>query len=467
MVAAVIRFYLVLGVLALLPLKVLAEGGPAQRLAAAVQLRTVSHQDPAQQDLAEFQRFREFLVATYPRVFGELQVEWVGDYSLLLRWPGSDPAAGAVLFTAHYDVVPVEPGTEGDWTHPPFEGVIADGRVYGRGTLDDKQGVISLLESVGLLLAEDFRPRKTIVVAIGHDEEVGGARGAAQLAARMRQLGLHFDWMVDEGGMVIADHPLLPERPLALVNVAEKGYLTLTLSTTGPGGHSSQPPEDNSILRLARALDRLDRQPFGPELPDPVRAMFEAIAPYTSLGTNMAFSNLWLTEGLVARMMAGDPSARAMVRTTTALTMFNAGVKENVVPQRAEAKVNFRLLPGYTVEQVIDHVTRAIDDPAVTVSAGSWGAIPPVADHRAEGFELIAAALATVYPEAVVAPGLLPGATDTRHYIDLADNHYRFHGTWMEMQQLGGIHGTDEYIGIDSFENTVAIAVQLMREGSR
>ena len=443
-----------------------ALAGPAERLAESVRFRTVSSQDPDQVDFSQFLAFNDYLMATYPRVFSELEVEVVNDYSLMLTWPGTDPAAGAILFTAHSDVVPVEPGTEGDWQHPAFDGVISDGVVYGRGTLDDKVGVISLLEAVGSLLADDFQPRKTVVLAIGHDEEIGGREGAARLAGRMREKGLHFDWMVDEGGLVVSGSPILPDHPLGMINVAEKGYLTLILEATAEGGHSSRPLPDSAIGRLSRAMAKIEANPFPAQLVPPVDAMLQALAPYSPQPRRMVLENLWLTGSLVAGQMAADPTSSSFVRTTTALTMFNAGVKENVIPQRAEARVNFRLLPGYSVEQVVEYIRELIDDPQVSIRHERWNNIPPVADHEGEGFAAIAAAISAVYPEAVVVPSLLGATTDTRHYIDLADDQYRFHGMLVPVSDVGGLHGTNERISVESFENTVRIAEQVIRKGA-
>jgi carboxypeptidase PM20D1 len=440
--------------------------GPAERLAESVRFRTVSSQDPAQVDYQQFLQFNDFLRATYPRVFAELQVEVVNDYSLMLTWPGSDPGAGAILFTAHSDVVPVEPGTEGDWEYPAFDGVIAGGVVYGRGTLDDKVGVISLLEAVGSLLADDFRPRKTVVLAFGHDEEIGGREGAAKLAQHMRDKSLHFDWMVDEGGLVVSGSPILPDRPLAMINVAEKGYLTLILETTAAGGHSSRPLPDSAIGRLSRAMAAIEANPFPAQLVPPVDAMLEALAPYNAQPQRSILENLWLTGPVVAAQMAKVPESSSLVRTTTALTMFNAGVKENVIPQRAEARVNFRLLPGYSVEQVVQHISDAIDDPQVSIRHERWNNIPPVADHQGPGFNALAEAVSEVYPEAVAVPSLLGATTDTRHYIDLADDQYRFHGMLVPISDAGGVHGTNERISVESFENTVRIAEQVIRNGA-
>ncbi len=218
-----LRTIAIVGALLLCPTGA-ALASPAERLAAALRIETISYQDRGQIDYAAFRQLNDYLAQTYPRVFGELDVEFVNDYSLLIRWPGSDPELDPVLFTAHTDVVPIEPGTEQDWTHPPFDGVIADGRIYGRGTLDDKVGVLGLLEAAEQLLSQGYRPRRGIVLAFGHDEEISGLEGAAALARRMKELGLRFQWMVDEGGMILADNPLLPDRPMAMVNVAEKGY---------------------------------------------------------------------------------------------------------------------------------------------------------------------------------------------------------------------------------------------------
>jgi carboxypeptidase PM20D1 len=440
---------------------------PAERLGRAVQFQTISYQDRDQIDYAQFDRFHRFLRSSYPRVFSELQVETVNQYSLLLRWPGRDAALAPVLFTAHMDVVPVEPGTEQDWQHPAFAGVVADGRIYGRGTLDDKGGLLGLLEAAEQLLQQGFVPDREIVLAFGHDEEIGGREGAAALAARMRELGLHFSWMVDEGGMLVSDNPLLPDRTMALVNIAEKGYLTLTLTAMGEGGHSSNPPAISTIGRLSGALARIEDRPLPPRLVPPVAAMFETLAPHVGQPEKLVFNNLWLTDWLVARRMASDRATVPFVRTTTALTMFNAGVKENVVPQRAEARVNFRLLPGDTPEAVVAYITEVVDDPQVEISYDQWQSLPAVAAVDGPGFEVIRAAVQAVYTDALVVPSLLTATTDTRHYVDLADDQYRFHGIELSTGQATSIHGTDEYVDVESYENSIAVARQMIEGAAR
>ena len=454
-----------LGLALLLVIPAALGNTPAENLAEAVRFKTISFQDRTQIDYQQFDALNAFLIKTYPRVFSQLQVESVSGYSWLIRWPGTDESMSPILFTAHTDVVPVEPGTEADWSHPAFDGVVADDRVYGRGTLDDKQGVISLLEAAEQLLAEGYQPAREIVFAFGHDEEISGLQGAGVIAQRMKALGLEFDWMVDEGGLVLSDSPVLPGKSLAMINVAEKGYLTLTLTAQGAGGHSSSPPRVSTIGRLSNALAKIEANPFAPKLEEPVRTFLETLAPHVDQPNQFLFNNLWLTDWLVASQMAKETLTQPMVRTTTALTMFNAGVKENVIPQRAEAKVNFRLLPNDTPEAVIAAIEAIIDDPNITVSHDRWNQRPGIADMQGSGFEIISAAILSVYPEAVVVPSLLQATTDTRHYVGLARNQYRFHGTQMKPEQTGSIHCTDEYISIASLEKTVAVAVAMLRLG--
>ncbi|WP_170287340.1 M20/M25/M40 family metallo-hydrolase [Halioglobus maricola] len=457
-----LRSFILLATLA--SFSVVAHANPEERLAQAVQIPTISHQDPELVDREAFDAFKQFLESTYPRVFSELVAEWVNEYSLLLVWPGV--GSGAILFTAHHDVVPIEPGTEQDWTHPPFAGVIADGRVYGRGTVDDKLGVISLLEAVDRLLQEGYAPRKTIVLAFGHDEEVSGRNGAAALSARMQALGLEFDWMVDEGGYLLTGNPMLPDNTMAMINIAEKGYTTLTLTAKGEGGHSSSPPAVSTIGRLARALDKLEQNPFPPRLSGPVKEMLVALAPHMGQPEQLMFSNLWLTDKMIAGRMAEDRLTAPMVRTTTALTMFNAGIKENVVPQRAEAKVNFRLLPGDTVDSVIRYVRDVIDDDQIDIASSPWSGMPGTANTEGAGYQAITRAVADVYPEAIPVPSLLMATTDTRHYIELAKDQYRFHGAVIDYTQASGIHGTDEWVGVESFRKSIDVATGMMRYGS-
>ena len=458
-----VTLWAVLVGLIILPIHLSFGASPLDRLATAVRFKTVSSQDTSKIDYRAFAELNEFLASTYPKTFEQLDVEYINTYSILLRWAGSDPSQNPVLFTAHTDVVPIEIGTEDGWQHPPFAGVIENNNLYGRGTLDDKQGVLSLLEATETLLEEGYQPRRTLVFGFGHDEEIGGGNGAAALAERMRELNLSFDWMVDEGGFVVRDTPLLPGRDLAMINVAEKGYVTLTLTTQAPGGHSSSPAKTGAIGTLARALDRIESNPFEPKLVEPMRSALTMMAAEMAQPERFLFNNLWLFDSLIAGQMAKDTTTQPMVRTTTALTMINAGIKENVIPQRAEAKVNFRLLPGDTVDMLIATITEIVDDPSVVITNDRWMDRPGVADANGNGFAVISAATATVYPNALAIPSLLQATTDTRHYVNLAKDQYRFHGNSIDASQARSVHGTNEYISERSYNNAIAVARGMLK----
>lgn len=458
--------FIILFLLQATMMSVYTQASPADNLAQAVRFKTISEQDLNKIDYSQFDRFHGFLQQTYPLVFSQLSVERINGYSLLIQWPGSNPDKQAILFASHMDVVPVESGTEADWEHPPFDGVVADGKIYGRGTLDNKQGVIGWLEAAEQLLAQGFQPQRNLAFAFGHDEEIGGYNGAAFIAKRMRELDLHFEWMVDEGGLIVSDYPLVKDHPVAIINVGEKRYFTITLIATGEGGHSSSPPPVSTIGRLSAALAKIEQTPFPTRIEGPVAAMLEGIAPYTDQPMKAAFNNLWLTGGLVGYQMSKDRNTVGFVRTTTALTMINAGVKENVVPQRAEAKINFRILPGDTPQTVVKTIRKIIDDENIEISFEEGLPSAPVADYVGSGFKVMHSATQAVYPNAVVVPSLLFAATDTRHYVGLADNIYRYYGVIMGPDQTKSIHGTNEFVSVESFDKSIEIAKEIIRRGS-
>jgi carboxypeptidase PM20D1 len=450
----------------LLLLSLPLSASPADNLAQAVRFETVSKQDHSKIDYSQFDQFHHFLRETYPLVFSQLSVERINGYSLLIQWPGSNPDKQAILFASHMDVVPVEPGTETDWEYPAFDGVVADGKIYGRGTLDNKQGVIGWLEAAEQLLAQGFQPQRNIVFAFGHDEEITGHKGAAFIAKRMQELGLHFEWMVDEGGLIVSDYPMVKDRPVAIINVGEKRSFTITLIATGEGGHSSSPPKVSTIGRLSEALAKIEHAPFPTRIEGPVAAMLEGMAPYADQPMKTVFNNLWLTGGLVGYQMSKDRNTVGFVRTTTALTMINAGVKQNVIPQRAEAKINFRILPGDTPQTVVKAIRKIIDDEHIEIRSEKSLPAAPVADYVGSGFKVMRDATQAVYPKAVVVPSLLFAATDTRHYIGLVDNIYRYYGVIMELSQTKSIHGTNEFVSVESFDKSIEIAVEIIRRGS-
>lgn len=438
----------------------------AAHLAAAITYPTISHDDRSNLDREAFLGLHSWAQQTYPALHGALERETVNELSLLYTWRGSDPALDPVLLMGHMDVVPVIPGTESDWTHPPFGGIVAEGRVWGRGALDDKATVVAVLEAVEGLVAEGFRPRRTIYLAFGHDEEVGGPDGAGAIAAELQARGVDpFAFVLDEGGAILDG--LVPgvTAPVAIIGIAEKGYVNLELLVEGEGGHSSTPPEHTNIGILAAAIQRLEDDQFPARLDGPALAMFQYLAPEMGLLPRVAFANLWLTGPILTRMFVADRTTASMVRTTTAATMIDGGVKANVLPITARAVVNFRIRPGETRASVLERVRRVVGDERVQVREIDTGSDPsPVSDPESDAFRLLATTAREVAgADVLVAPYLVMGGTDAKYYSGRSANVFRFLPVRIGADALRLAHGTNERIPVESLATAVAFMRRLVQ----
>jgi carboxypeptidase PM20D1 len=435
----------------------------AERLAGAIRFETVSHEDSADFDAEPFRQLASYLRDIYPLAHETLDLERVNIHTLLFRWEGSDPSLQPALFMSHTDVVPVEEAAIEAWTHPPYSGLIEDGYVWGRGAIDVKSGVILWLEAIESLLAEGFEPERSIYLSLGHDEEIGGFDGAAEVARLFREREIRPAFLFDEGGFIFDGYPLLPDVTTALVVIAEKAYFTVELTTHGVSGHSSMPPRSTAIGKLARAIYRVEENPMPSRLIQPVREMFEVASPHLSIGQRFAVANLWLMGGAVKRSLLRERTSAPLVRTTFATTLISGGVKDNVIPELAQATINVRILPGDTPEDVIAHLTRVIDDPEVEIKGTSWGKGAAPASASGPAFSLAKAAISDVLPDAVVLPGLIPGATDSRHFAGQVDEIVRFVPERLSMEQASGAHGRDERLAVEHLADSVAIAVGMVR----
>jgi carboxypeptidase PM20D1 len=438
----------------------------SRRLAEAIRFPTVSHQDPAQRQRDVFLGFHEFLARSFPRVHATLGREVVNGLSLLYTWPGRDAGRPPILLTSHFDVVPVVPETLDDWEHPPFDGAIADGFVWGRGAIDDKAGVLATLEAVEGLLAEGFAPEGTVYLAFGHDEEIGGDEGAAAIAKLLRERGVRLAFSLDEGLLVTEGIVPGVAQPVALVGIAEKGYVTLRITAHAAGGHSSRPTSDSAIGKLAAAILALESSPMPARVEGPAAQMLDAIAPHAAFPLGFVLGNRALFGPLVTSRLADDPSSNALIRTTTAVTMLEAGVKENVLPPSASAIVNLRLVPGDTVQAVLDHV-GAVVGPEITVETIRGDEASRVADASSPSFAILRRSIEAIFPGVLVAPGLVLGGTDTKHYGEIAEQAYRFAPMRARSEDLARAHGTNERIAVANYGEMIRFYATLVREAER
>lgn len=447
------------------PFLELDERAAAEHLAASLRLQTVSHQDPAQVSDAAFVAFRGWLADTYPLLHATLAREQIAEHSLLYTWPGGDPDLAPLLLLAHQDVVPVVDAAR--WTHPPFDGVIADGFVWGRGAIDDKAGLVAICEAVERLLAAGFAPTRTVLLAFGHDEEVGGGRGATAIAQTLAARDVRAQLVLDEGMAVLVGALPGIDEPAALIGIAEKGSATIELAVEGAGGHSSTPPRYSSAGIVATAVHRLEAERMPGAIDGVVGDLFAYLAPEMPLRYRVPLANLWLFGPVVERALSREPATNAMLRTTTAVTMLQGSPKQNVLPQRATAVVNFRIRPGDTSEDVMRHVRQAVDDPRVELTfTRPPREASPVSPVEAAAFELLARSVGESFPDALVAPALVVGGTDARHYTVVSEAVYRFRPFTFQRDSLTRIHGTDERIAIDVFAQGIRFHVRLIQNAS-
>ena len=420
-----------------------ARPGSAERLARMIQLQTVATNGDG-----PFDEFAALLAAEYPLVHQHLALETVTDRGLLYTWKGASSERPLVLM-AHYDVVPVEAA---GWSDDPFSGSIRDGAVWGRGTLDDKGPLLVVIEAVENLLADGVVPAHDVYLSFGGNEETYG--DAAVAITELFQERDVIPWMViDEGGAVV-DAPLafVPVKS-AMVGVGEKGIVTVRLTVDGTGGHASAPPARSTAGRLARAIRRLEKNPFPARMPRPFRQMLQAFEPHVGARYRLPLRLLRVLHGPAARILAsrgGEPAA--LMHTTIAPTMLEGGTAANVLPSSLSVVLNIRVAQGETSETVVATLHRAIRDSAVRIDVLEASEPSPLSATDNAQFGLIRTAVDATYPGTVTAPYVMMAATDSRHFHRFAPAVYRFSPLAMTAQQRASIHGANEFVTVDSLE---------------
>jgi carboxypeptidase PM20D1 len=456
------------------PLLAVDEAAAAQRLGEAVRLRTISSRSDSALSADQFKQLHSLLQARFPKTHAALKREVVGDLSLLYTWPGSKPDLQPILLMAHQDVVPIAPGTEKTWSTEPFSGEVKDGFIWGRGAWDDKGNLMAQLEAIEMLLGSGYQPERTVYLAFGADEEVGGHRGAEQIAALLKARKVRLDFVIDEG--LLITEGIMPglKAPTAVIGVAEKGYLSVVLKMSATPGHSSMPPPKgtSAVAMMSAALKRLDDE----QLPGGIRGvageMFATMAPEMGGFSRVALSNLWLFGPIVQKQLEAGASTNAVLRTTTALTVVNAGNKENVLPGLAEATVNFRLLPGDTKEQVLER-TRVLVADATQSDKFELFALPGAVDASkvtptdSAQYALMNRTIREVFPGTLVTPGLMIGGTDSIHFGDISDHIFKFSPVRANAEDLKRFHGTNERIAVSNYAELIRFYHRLLTQGAK
>ncbi len=431
----------------------------------AIRIATVSPEDTLRIDSVHFNQFRFFLEQSYPLIHQQLKRTIIKNYSYIFEWKGSDSSLQPIILMGHYDVVPVEPSAIKLWTVEPFGGEIKDSIIWGRGSVDDKGAVISILEATENLLKKGFKPVRTILLCFGHNEESTGT-GAIAIVDYLQKKHTRADMVIDEGGEITTGKIKDVQRPLAMIGVGEKGYVTFELAVEKPGGHSSKPDSETAIDILAKALYKLRKVQMPVKLTEPLKEFFHRVSGSSNNFFNkLALNNLWLFTGTVQNNLSATPEGNAMQRTTIVPTILESGIRENVIPTNAKAIVNSRILTGETTREVEDFIRKTIDDDRVTITIkGDFNTEPsPLTGINSAAFKWMEQAVCGTVDDVIPVPYVMLGASDSRNYRAISDGVINF----TPLVNSKGFHGINERLPIIDFQRSINFFASIIKESGK
>ena len=425
-----------------------------------VQCKTISCNDPAQEDEAEFQKLIDMLPQLYPHVFSVCSLQKFPDRALLFRWPGKSDKNPSVMM-AHYDVVSV---SEESWDQPPFAGIIEDGVLWGRGTLDTKVTFNGVLFSANHLIYQGFQPENDIYFAFSGGEEING-KGAVNIVNYFTENGIKPALVVDEGGAVVENVFPGVKAPCGLIGIAEKGMMNVQYTVKSGGGHASAPPVKTPVTTLASACRKIVENPFKMHLTKPAAEMFDTLGRHSGFGLKLVFANLWLFKPVLDMICkASGGEMNALVRTTTAFTMMEGSQGRNVIPAQAHMISNMRLNPADSVAEATAYLKKTVKDPDVDIAVLESFEPSPISETDCESWDKVASSVAETWRGCIVSPYLMVQCSDSRHYRDLSRHVYRFSAMDLTAEERKTIHGNNERIRLESVAKATEFYIRLMKK---
>jgi carboxypeptidase PM20D1 len=445
------------------------ESRAVEHLSKGIQFKTISNDDPSQNEYNNWILLRDYIDVQYPSIHNQLKRTILNEYSLLYEWRGAHPDKKPIILTAHLDVVPANTS---DWQVDPFEGSTRNGVIWGRGAIDDKGSLFSILEAVEYLLESGYVPERTIYLAFGHDEEAGttgGMNGARKIAEHLKNEGVQAEFVLDEGGLIVdKDASPVKGQKFALIGIAEKGVITLRITASEPGGHAAMPGEDTAIGLLAKALTDLEQQKMISSMNGVVGLTFDYLGPEMPFAQKMLFANRWLLGNLIMSKLEKNRILAAMLHTTVAPTIIQGGSKESALPESATVLINFRIIPGETSKDVINHVKNSFSDPRIKVEQFGTVVHEPssVSSLNSRSFQVITRTIREVFPDVMVAPVLVTGRTDSIYYRKVVENTLRFAPYLEGLDALKQAHGIDERISVASYLDMIQFYIRFIQNSA-
>ncbi len=429
-----------------------------KNLSDAIKIKTISNYDREKVDWNEFKRFHEFLEERYPLIHKTLTKTEIADASLVYKWEGTDPSLDGIALLSHQDVVPIAEGTLQDWTNEPFEGVNDGEFIWGRGAMDMKNHLIGVMESVEQLIADGYKPKRTVYLCLGHNEEVVAApdNGAKQIAQYLKEQGVHLEAVLDEGGAILpVNINGVLNCNLAGVGVAEKGSVNYEISVNAKGGHSSQPPKHTALGHLADVIKDIENHQFRATMPKFVYELFTEIGKRCSYPVRLVTCNIWLLKPIILKIMTKIPPAASLIRTCTAVTMASGSPQFNVLPQKASITVNFRTMPGVTIPDVEEHIRKSVRNKNIDVKFLVGKEASNVSPTDSKAFKIIKELCESADSKNLVAPFLVMGGTDAYNYENVCENIYRFAPFVVDTNLLLCTHGTNERLPLSAIPDAL------------
>lgn len=431
-----------------------------ENLRTLVRFKTVSYRDSKLEDNAEFEGLLNELPKLYPNVYKNCTQTLLDDRGVLILWQGKKHDAPSVMM-AHYDVVPVN---EEMWDKPPFEAILENGVIWGRGTLDTKVTVNGILSAADKLIADGFTPENDIYFAFSGGEEING-KGAVNIVDYFEKNNINLALVVDEGGAVVEKVFPGVSKPCGLIGIAEKGLMDVRYSSKSAGGHASAPKPNSPIINISKAILKVENKPFKMHLTKPVLEMFDTLGRHSNFVYRMIFANLWCFSpvlNMLCKKQGGE--LNALMRTTTAFTQANGSTASNVIPPEASFVSNMRLNPADTMDSALEYLKKTVNDDRVEITKIHGMNPSRISLTNCEAYDKVASSVVSTWKGSIAAPYLMMQCSDSRHYGRISDKVYRFSAMDLTSEERATIHGNNERIRVETALKATEFYVRLMKQ---